>query len=102
MHLTNRANVVMIQKNENAESMGDYRPISIKNIIPKLITKVLANRFRKSLPALISSQQTAFIQDRHISENFIATREILEHISSSAKRAIFAKIDFAKAFDSIN
>lgn len=39
---------------------------------------------------------------RQISENFVTTRELLHHISHSGKPAVFAKIDFQKAFDSID
>ena len=82
--------------------VGDYRPISVMNAIPKLISKLLANRLRSLLPALISSNQTAFVQGRQITENFNSTRELLHHISCSKRPACFIKIDFAKAFDSVN
>lgn len=82
--------------------VGEFRPISIINLIPKLISKVLANWFRPWLPQLISPNQTAFIKGRSIAETFISTREILHHIFSSKRSAMFAKIDFRKAFDSIN
>ncbi|XP_078174444.1 uncharacterized protein LOC144568089 [Carex rostrata] len=72
------------------------------NAIPKLISKLLANRLRIHLPELISSNQTAFVQGRQITENFNSTREMLHHISTSGKPACFIKIDFAKAFDSVN
>lgn len=82
--------------------MKEYRPISIINILTKLLTKVLSNRLRSVLPSLISNHQTTFVKDIHIAENFQATREILQHVSDSKKGAIFSKIDFLKAFDSID
>lgn len=97
----NRANIIMIQKKEEARCVKDYRPISIINIIPKLISKVLANRLCVYLPDLISMQQTAFIKGRFIAENFISTRELLHHVSRTKSQAIFTKIDFSKAFDSL-
>lgn len=39
----NQANVVMIPKKESPSSFNDYRPISILNAMPKLISKILAN-----------------------------------------------------------
>ena len=41
-------------------------------------------------------------RERHIAENFISTQEILQRISNLGTEAVFAKIDFAKAFDSVN
>lgn len=103
LHLNdfNKANIVMLPKGENPTTAKEFRPISIINIIPKLISKVLANRLRLLLPKLISPNQTAFMHGRQISENFLVTREILHHIQFSKKPAVFMKIDFAKAFDSI-
>ena len=97
----NKANMVMIPKKEEAIQTTDYRPISIINIIPKLIAKILANRLRGKMPSLISPNQAAFIQGRQITENFVTTRETLQHIAATGKSAIFLKIDLAKAFDSI-
>lgn len=98
----NRANVIMIPKNNSPTSVNDFRPISVINVIPKLLAKILANRLKYKMPGLISANQTAFIRGRQITDNFVATRELLHHISHSKRPAIFMKIDFAKAFDSID
>lgn len=97
----NCANVIMLRKSEMSFTVNDYRPISIINLIPKVLSKVLSNRLSGILPELISKNQTAFIQGRFIAENFIATRELLHHVSRSRRPTIFSKIDFNKAFDSI-
>lgn len=98
----NMKNIVMIHKKEVAESVQDFRPISIINLVPKLISKVLANRLRPYLPTLSSVHQSAFVKGRHIAETFIATCEILQHIVTEKETAVFVKIDFSKAFDSVN
>lgn len=98
----NKANIIMMAKKDNATQVGDYRPISVMNVVPKLISKLLANRLRGFLPHLISPNQTAFVQGQQIMENFNSTREILNHISKSGNSACFIKLDFAKAFDSVN
>lgn len=77
----NQANIIMIPKKEISENVGGYRPISVMNVVPKLIPKLLANRLRTVLPDLISTNQMASIQGRQITENFNATREMLYHIS---------------------
>lgn len=92
----NHANIIMIAKKEAAERVGDYRPISVINIIPKLISKLLANRLKNKLPDLISVNQTAFIRGRQIAENFFATREILQHLEKNKKPAIFFKLILRK------
>lgn len=97
----NKANVIMVPKKEQSEEVGDFRPISVINLVPKLISKILSNRLRTKMPELVSAKQTAFIQGRQISENFVATREVFQHIAQAGQPAIFLKLDFAKAFDSI-
>lgn len=97
----NRANVVMIPKIDSPREVGDFRPISVINVIPKLIYKILARRLAVFLHDLISPFQTAFVKNRQISENFISTREVLHHISKTERPAVFVKYDFKKAFDSI-
>lgn len=91
----------MVPKSECPTSTVDFRPISVLNLIPKLIAKVLSNRLRLVLPKLISPNQTAFIQGRQIAENFVVTRELLQTVAGEGKPAVFAKIDFSKAFDSV-
>lgn len=49
----NNTNVVLIPKKENAETMKDLRPIALCNVLYKIVAKVLANRLRKLLPAII-------------------------------------------------
>lgn len=99
---SNLANIILIPKIETPKTTSDFRPISVLNLIPKLISKILSNRLRLVLPDLISPFQTAFVHGRQIAENFVTTRELLNHISDFGKPAIFAKIDFQKAFDSLD
>lgn len=97
----NEACIVMVPKIETPLTTANFRPISVLNLIPKLISKVLSNRLRQYLPDLISPNQTAFVHGRQISENFVATRELLHHVSQGQSRAVFLKVDFRKAFDSV-
>lgn len=53
MEAINRTNIVLIPKTLNPTNMVNFRPISLCNVIYKLIAKVIANRFRKVLDACI-------------------------------------------------
>ncbi|XP_078159587.1 uncharacterized protein LOC144555214 [Carex rostrata] len=92
----NEAKIVLIPKMDSPRTTSDYRPISVLNLIPKLISKILSNRLRLKLLELISVNQTAFVQGRQISENFVTTRELLHHVARgiSGLQVNFAKRTF--------
>ena len=49
----NHTHVVLIPKNKHPQSPKDYHPISLCNVIFKIITKVIANRLKRVLPDII-------------------------------------------------
>lgn len=53
--------VVLIPKVDHPSSMRDFRPISLCNVVYKIVSKVLANRLNPLLGSIISQEQSAFI-----------------------------------------
>ncbi|KAL9685480.1 hypothetical protein QQ045_022930 [Rhodiola kirilowii] len=51
--------IVLVPKVKKAEKVVDLRPISLCNVVMKVITKVLANRLKIVLPEIISQNQSA-------------------------------------------
>lgn len=92
----------MIPKVKNPSLTKDYRPISLCNVIYKLISKVLANRLKHLLPKIISQYQNAFILDKLISDNIILAYEALHTMTTrqkGKKGSMALKLDMAKAYD---
>ena len=49
----NQSRIVLVPKIDNPTTLRDFRPISLCNVSFKIITKILANRFRSVMPHLI-------------------------------------------------
>lgn len=96
-----RSNLVLIPKMEDATKVTQFRPISVCNVIYRVISKVLARRMRPHLAGLISINQGAFVLGHLISDNVILLREALHSFNQKGyKRANFCfKADLSKAFD---
>lgn len=82
--------------------MKDYRPISCCNVIYKVISMIIANRLKETLPDFISLNQSAFVKDRLLMENLLLATELVKdyHKESISQRCAI-KIDISKAFDSV-
>jgi hypothetical protein len=87
------------------EFLKDYRPISLCNVIYKIISKCLVNRLRPLLDDLIAPTQSAFIPGRLITDNALITFECLhaiKHGSKESKDFGAYKLDLTKAYNHVD
>lgn len=84
--------------------MTDIRPISLCNVVYKIISKVLVNRIKTIIDPLISESQSAFIPGRLITDNIMIAFEIMHYRNRKTKGKdywIALKLDMSKAYDRV-
>ncbi|XP_010534730.1 PREDICTED: uncharacterized protein LOC104810236 [Tarenaya hassleriana] len=69
--------ISLIPKKAGATSLTDYRPISCCNTVYKIISTILAKRLKHILQAIISPNQTAFLQGRLMLENILLATDLI-------------------------
>jgi hypothetical protein len=98
----NRAHIILLPKKEGVLSPSSYRPVSLQNCNMKMVCKALTTCLQGQISSLIDADQSGFIAGRIISENFVYATEIVQCCHKRRAPAFALKLDFAKAFDSIN
>ena len=61
--------IALIPKVEEANQPDKFRPISLCNVIYKIISKVIANTLKSILPGIISEEQSGYVEGRQILDN---------------------------------
>ena len=93
----------LIEKKDKVKRLTqNWRPISLLNVDLKILSKALADRIKKYLPFLISSNQTAYVEGRFISEGGRIFSDILQVTDFLNLRGIVVTADIQKTFDSVN
>ena len=98
----NFTHIILIPKNNDPQYITEFRPISLSNVVSRIISKVLANQIKSILPDVISNAQSAFIPNRLITDNTIVAFEMLHHVRSRRKGKtghMAVKLDISKAYD---
>lgn len=101
----NTTAIVLIPKKKESKELKDFRPISLCNVIYKVVAKCLVNHLRPILESIISQEQSAFIPGRMITDNALIAFECFHNIAQSKRESqefCAYKLDLAKAYDRVD
>lgn len=84
--------------------VNNFRPISLCNVVYKLISKVITNIVKPFIDLIISRSQRAFIPYRIIMDNILITHDLLHSMKINIRgkmKRISVKLDMSKAYDQV-
>ena len=101
--INNTLLMTLMAKKSNASKVSEYIPIALRNVLYKLIVKVLTNRVQLVLPDVIGMSQSAFIRGWDISNNMMLAHQLIKHYErNTISSRTLIKIDICKAYDTLN
>ncbi|KAK2636708.1 hypothetical protein Ddye_031500 [Dipteronia dyeriana] len=94
--------IALIPKKNCPEVVSNLHPISLCNVLYKVVAKMLANILKLVLPHLIADYQSVFIPGRLITDNIMVAYEVVHYLKRKrqGKEGYAAlKVDMSKAYD---
>ncbi|KAL5549549.1 hypothetical protein UlMin_004780 [Ulmus minor] len=100
----NQTLITLIPKIQSPTQVSEFRPISLCNVIYKLVSRTITNRFSRILDEVIGDQQSAFVPGRLITNNILLGFETMhwlrQHRGGNTGYAAL-KLDMSKAYDRV-
>jgi hypothetical protein len=87
----NDTTIIMIPKVDNPDKVAQFCPISLCNVVYKVISKLLPNRLKVILPDIISHHQSAFVPGRLIIDNILLAYECIHSMKKKKRKKGFMR-----------
>ncbi|KAK9074986.1 hypothetical protein SSX86_003305 [Deinandra increscens subsp. villosa] len=98
----NSSFITLTPKVSDPIDYGQFRPVILIGSIYKIIAKVIYSRIKKVMNSIISDTQSAYLEGRSILDNPLILNESIAWLKRNKKYSLLFKVDFEKAFDTIN
>jgi len=80
----------------------NWRPISLIDVLSKLLSSMMANRFNVHITKVGLQEQAGFMSNRGCVDATAALKITLQNITATGQEAYVLFVDIVKAFDSVN
>jgi hypothetical protein len=101
----NDTNICLLPKCENPTSMKEMRPISLCNVLYKMVSKLHANIMKLCLAKCVAEEQSTFVEGRSITDNALIDVEVIHALKRTVRGSrgeLALKIDISKAYDKVD
>jgi len=103
MHLAlNSTFLELIPKTGNSNEPQGFRPISLCNVVYKILPTIMVNRLKPILLDLITQEQTGFVKGRQITNGIVVAQEVIHSLKNSRNKGMLIKLDLEKAYDRLS
>lgn len=83
----NHSYITLVLKVDTPEKVSQFQPISLSNVVVRIISYIIANRLRLVIDKLVSAEQCSFIPGQQASDNVIVAQEILHTMQKNHSKA---------------
>lgn len=102
----NHTFIALIPKVKNAMKVTEFKPISLCNVVYKVILKILTIRLKLVLPNCIAENQANFVPGRQILDNLVIGHEYMHFLNNTRRGReresyLALKLDMYKAYDRV-
>ncbi|KAE8819291.1 retrotransposon protein [Hordeum vulgare] len=100
----NNTSITLIPKVKNPDNIKNMRPISVCNVVYKIIAKILSKRLKGVLSEVISPTQSAFVPGRLLMDNVLLAYEVIHYMRNrrhGKENYAAVKLDMSKAYDRV-
>ncbi|XP_073355625.1 uncharacterized protein [Aegilops tauschii subsp. strangulata] len=94
--------ITLIPKVTGASDIRQFRPITVINVIFRILARGYALRVAPIADGITHPDQSAFIQGQYIFDGVLVFHEALHEVHSKHLKAVFLKLDFHKAYDTVS
>jgi len=94
--------LTLFPKEERVSHPKYFQPITLCNVIYKIITKVMTLSLKPLLPFITSQEKLGYVQGRQILDSVILSHEVIHSLKYTCTHDMIIKLYLSKYFNKLN